>query len=258
MRFEWFGSSDALTVAIVPTANPSSHHTASFIQLMNRLGSSVLCVVDRLPMFKFARSLNSGLDEIAALERLECVVLSNDDITEISGYSEMCEFVKSHAKSYAAPFVNQHTPVFTLVRDPVDMLRRQIRQGSASRSLVAFAKTSLRGYPHSARGKRVRVFPLSTRPSRHGWINVQPFAVFPSDIAREWRFDERFSNGVEDFDLAIRLNDAGVKGVTSSKWQVTHLDSKSFRTFWNDEQRLRNRIENWRIFEEIHSGRFPR
>ena len=206
-------------IAVVPTMDAEGSHFVPLAGELTRLGIAIIAVEDRPPAFRFSRSMNRGISE--ALEYgPDAIILSNDDVSNIVSLEGMIGTVRHYPDSYAVPYINSKRKAFI-----VATRRRQFVMAHtlanrapfhALRVLSAFRgrKWAL-GAPYAGFGDPI--------------LCVQPFAVFPADILREYQFDENFPNGLEDDELGYRMHKVGIQGLTNSRWKVDHEGGPSFR-----------------------------
>ncbi|MGC8970305.1 MAG: glycosyltransferase family 2 protein [Conexivisphaera sp.] len=199
-------------IVVVPTPDVERRLTQEFVESVRRTASSkptVILVESSGPEFHFSKSMNSGI-KAAINYGSGYIALSNDDVRPLvqSWDRRLVEDLqRSSDLAYVSPLL--------------------CRDGRISGPLI-----SMPGYHSVDLFTRfydlvpARLFPLlrwlrglMIRGLRSNGdvlvqpnliVNTQPFSVFRADYLNEFGgFDEKFVNGEEDFDLALRVLDRG-------------------------------------------------
>ena len=236
MKIIWGINRERNNVAVIPTSDVRQDMTMKLLEILDREGVDSLLIEDSLPELRFSKSMNRGIDEVLKKDYVEHIILSNDDITEITCLGEMISTLSENANAYIHPFVNHTSPYVIITGSPLRFLiNNGIRNLSPFYSLNLILK--LKWYGN--RNKLWMGTPAFNFQSDK-IVNVQPFGVFPAYLLRDNRFDENFVNGVEDIEFAFRLNRKGFKGITNPRWNVTHKGAASFRKFKLDNSATGN------------------
>ena len=227
MKIIWGIDRERSNAAVIPTRDVRQDMTMKLVEILDRGGVDSLLIEDSLPEFSFSKSMNRGIDEVIKKDYVKHIILSNDDINEITHLDEMISTLSENTNVYIHPFVNHSSPYVIVTGSPmIFLINNGIKNLSPFYSLNLILK--LKWYGN--RNKLWMGTPAFNFQSDK-IVNVQPFGLFPADVLRDNRFDENFVNGVEDIEFAYRLNRKGIKGITNSRWNVTHKGAASFRKF---------------------------
>ena len=194
---------------VVPTANSNGHLFNNFIKnvkAQKNLIPTVIAVESSGTDFNFSKSVNTGIAYLLNnFKKLEYICITNDDvILPFNFISEMIEGLKGDE------LIGYITPLF---QRGSEIVNNFIEMPSYS-SIIGFTKF----YNVLYMLKRI-TFPLvimgiriinklkkdSTKQNINGMINCQPICFLKRNTIEDiGLFDEKFNNGCEDLDYAIR------------------------------------------------------
>ena len=226
MKVEWAIRRNRDVAAVIPTMDAQQQRVQSLIRELDSNGVDSLIVVDSGPEFRFSRSMNVGIRELLAGPYVKYILLSNDDVYDISSaFNGMIRALKDGNADYVTPYVNGGRPSRMFTRSVAKLVFSfGLRYHAPMHALRVFR--AVRTYTSGIK-------PLFTAPPisiRNEVISVQPFSLFKREVLKEEMFDENFQNGVEDEELMYRLSAKGYTGRTNAAWNVHHMQGASFRT----------------------------
>ena len=226
MKVEWTIRENRDAAAVIPTMDAQQQRVQSLIRELDTNGVDSLVVVDSGPDFRFSRSMNAGIRELLSEPRVKYILLSNDDVYDISSaFNGMIRALKDGNADYVTPYVNGGRPSRMFTRSVAKLVFSfGLRYHAPMHALRVF-----RAVKAHANGAK----PLFTAPPisiRNEVISVQPFSLFKREVLEEEMFDENFQNGVEDEELMYRLSVKGYMGHTNAAWNIHHVGGASFRT----------------------------
>ena len=228
MKIEYGCDKQREACAIIPTMDMHQLRVRELIMELDLYGVDSLLVEDRLPEFRFSRSMNVGIDKLINDGHANVAVLSNDDISDIRGLEQMIGIAKIGALSaYAVPLINKQWRMSIVTTSRFEFVYNLAR----TRYAPFHAIRVLNGFGWIANRKHFALgVPALPRQSGHRrFAPVQPFAVFPLEMLKTYKFDENFINGLEDDELGYRLWKDGISSITSSNWHVKHDGALSFK-----------------------------
>ena len=224
VKIEWGINDGRAAAAVIPTADTNQNRVQSLIAELDSNGVDSLCVEDKLPEFRFARSMNRGIEELLKHGKIRCIVLSNDDISDIKGMADMLQIVAQNQNIYARPHTNGENSACIVTTSRLKLIWNY----SVAKKAPFYAFRIVNGL--NWYGKHHLAVTAPTFKWKSGsFVNVQPFGVFNAAVFRDNKFDENFQNGIEDLELGYRLMLAGVKGMARPEWNVRHGGSSSFK-----------------------------
>lgn len=260
MKRIWGSRTDSETVAVITTADASQGFVKKLTDELKGLKVDSIVIEDNTPEFVFSRSMNTGIKE--ALEHdYKFIIASNDDIENIIGLEEIITCLKKDDRGYASPYINGVSPSQLVTQSPLQMLARF----SLIQKAPIFAYKRLRFLKRILGKDFVSPVPAFSF-DKNKYVNSQPFCVFNSEVLRKEMFDENFVPiGMEDTELSFRLMLHGFHGYTNNRWNVTHFNTRTFKTgykqkrdwyvdFWNDkEERIKS---TYQYFIAKHRDQF--
>ncbi len=200
-------------IAVVPTADHTQDRVQRLQKELNAHKVDSILVENSGPTFSFSKSMNAGIKE-SLNHQPDCVILSNDDVWGIEGIDGMINYVLSHDKCYAQPYLNGRKPVVNVTTSPLKLF---------------FSYTLARKAPFYAYKFTLGIMKLTSGfalgiPSLigNGLVSVQPFGVFKASTLEDEMFDENFHIYVEDDEFAYRLSLKGIHGQTNPSWRIRH------------------------------------
>ena len=228
MKIEYGCNKGRESCAVIPTMDMHQLRVRELIMELDLYGVDSLLIEDRLPEFRFSKSMNAGIDRLIADGHAKVAILSNDDISDIRGLDNMIAIVSTGARSaYAVPLINKEWRMSIVTTSRFEFVYNLAR----TRYAPFHALRVLSGYGWVTKRKHFAMG-VPALPKQNGFRRfapVQPFAVFPLEILKSHRFDENFVNGLEDDELGYRLWKDGISSVTSSNWNVKHGGAVSFK-----------------------------
>ena len=243
MKIEWGRKSNSETAAVIPTADIKQARVQVLIKELAAAGVDSILVEDRLPEFRFSRSMNAGINELLKLENLRYIILSNDDICNIKGIRDMIARISEDENSYAQPYPNGKKPTFVVTRSRL----RFVLNYALARRAPFHALRVMNGFHWLRKRRSFMMGAPAVLWDRDNIVGVQPFGIFNKSMLRNNKFDENFINGVEDDELGYRLKLAGARGITMPEWSVVHEANSSFKLATNGEK---NQIGSYYITDE--------
>ncbi len=209
-------------VAVVPTADASGPLASEFLRSFPHL--DILLVESRGWGFNFAHSMNVGISAALELDP-KWIVLTNDDLSPQSPWSEWrTEMDKREGTEWIKPTIYcdrkmlSSSWILTLLNEDTISwkLGHRLSQRSGEKDgtynvFLSFARKlgvppvlpvktePLRGVSDHFLAKRFRVTTVPT------FLSVQPISIYRSSVLENTRFDERYTNALEDTDLSLRL-----------------------------------------------------
>jgi len=231
MKIEYGCNKERESCAVIPTMDMHQLRVRELIMELDLYGVDSLLVEDRLPEFRFSRSMNAGIDKLIKDGHANVAVLSNDDISDIRGLDGMIELIGAEItfgkSAYAVPLINKQWRMSIVTTSRFEFVYNLAR----TRYAPFHAIRVMNGFGWIANRRHFALgVPALPRQSGHRrFAPVQPFAVFPLEVLKSYKFDENFVNGLEDDELGYRLWKDGISSITSSNWNVTHQSGASFR-----------------------------
>ena len=238
------GYSNNKCVMVVPTTDASCPLATRLARAFSPI--PIIFAVSVGEYFNYAYSLNSGIAE-ALKYSPERVIISNDDVIPIDDVRELL------------PLIEEHRDVDLLVPgnvrnryhgETVHLMRRNVfftaieffwalknleRIGNKLGALVLISEmTRSKIVPYVAYDG-IRQMTLASgilKPISKPFVNFADFGIFRSDVIKVNRFDETFINGYEDYDLTIRLDQAG-NSIQKIGFNIRSLEGISLGRDWN-------------------------
>lgn len=235
MKIEYGCNKRRKACAVIPTMDMHQLRVRELIMELDLYDVDSLLVEDRLPEFRFSKSMNAGIKRVIDDGNASTVILSNDDIGDIRGLTQMIHLVGTGAmQAYAVPLINKEWRMSVITTSRLEFIYNLAR----TRYAPFHAIRVLSGYGWITHRKHFAMgVPALPRQSGHRrFAPVQPFAVFPLEILKTHMFDENFINGLEDDELGYRLWKDGISSITSSDWNVSHKGGASFRAARNGKK----------------------
>jgi hypothetical protein len=214
--------------AVIPTMDTGSRRVQSLIDELDSYGMDSILVQDRLPSFRFSRSVNAGIREVMIRKNVRVIAIVNDDISQIQGLDEMIQACTEGKwrNTYCVPHLNGERPLVKITTSRLNFVLHL----TITRRAPFHGMRVMSGFGWVRHRKHFALGAPALPWDRHATVlNPQPFAVFPRSILERFVFDENFTNGLEDNEFGYRLYREGIKGLTSEKWQVKHIGGASFR-----------------------------
>lgn len=253
MKIKWASDKSRESAAVIPTMDISSKIAQNIVNELDSLNVDSLLVENSGSSFSFANSMNSGIDEILKRPFVKYIILSNDDVSNIIGLSDMIKMIEENKADYTQPFINGHsgTIIFTS-----SLIRSMLNWGLKKRAPF-YPVRIIRMIRQINKTKKFIISAPAILWNR-GITGVQPFAVFRRELLEKFRFDEKIVNGVEDDDLTYTLWKNQYLGMTKQEWNVNHLPNSSFKKinprsktggFYGNDQHIGR---NWAYFSAKH------
>ena len=213
-------------VAVVPTMDITLPRVIKLKDDLDRNGVDMIAVEDSGPAFRFAKSMNAGIKEALSKESVKYILLSNDDVYAITGFSNMLNAIKHTKYDYAHPYINGVRPSAVATRSTI----KTITNFAIRKQAPFFAWDKIR-MARNVSGIKHPMFMVPSVLHLGGEIiSVQPFGLLKKEILEMCRFDENFQNSMEDDDLMCQINFHGYRGITNENWNIRHSVGASFRT----------------------------
>ena len=253
MLIKWVFDRNRDVVAVIPTMEISSVISQNLAKELDSFNVDSLFVQNRGTTFSFANSMNQGINEVLKRPFVKYIILSNDDISKITGLEELLKALDEKKADYAQPFVNgqRGSLIFTS-----SVVRAMLNWGIRKRAPL-YALRIISMIRKINKNKKFLISAPAIFKSK-GIVRVQPFAVFKREILEKHRFDENLINGAEDDDFAYTLWKENYKGISKKEWGVVHASNLSFKQvnpksktggfYGSDEQLGRN----WAYFTVKH------
>ena len=241
--------------AVIPTIDHKQPMTQKLLTELESLGSDWVCIEDFGPGFNFSKSMNKGIETALSEESVKFIILSNDDLHSIVGFDEMLSTLrKEEDYGYVCPYLNGKFNAVHMTKSLFVDLASATLAGAAPFYVLRQRKAAKR----YINGRNYPIVSQKVLPLGKYAVQVQPFSIFKADILRHDMFDEDFLKHRQDGELAIRLYLKGIKGKTSKKWNITHLNHVSFNL--NPEEknkesyRLDQRAKDMAVFAKKYQN----
>lgn len=260
---------DPKLFVVVPTPDAGRDITQRFIEMVRGCGKiapTIVIVESSGRGFSFARSMNAGILE--ALESgADVLALSNDDVTLPPGWVDVFHSILQGSEqfAYVAPVIlsQKGNPIDSIVSLPSWYSIKAVT------AFPFFARGAIYPIIQSIRESLLRVLKRSgfSAPdipmvlNRHRVIvNPQPFCILSRKSMEEiGLFDSQFSNGVENFDFAIRAYLTGRKVAISSQVTAKHNVSATLGKGWaslggtKDSVAKARMLRNWELLSRKYT-----
>lgn len=243
-------------VIVVPTRSVESELAKGFLKAVEEtscLNPSIIMIESSGPEFHFSKVMNIGISEAFKMSP-SAIALSNDDVRPLTKCWDriMIEKVRKDNLAYISPiFVNDKGRIVGPIVVMPSYLKVELFTtfyGVIPSQLFPFIR-----WLHKVTTRARVEYNSSSLNSFSGIVNTQPFSIFNSSSLKDiGGFDERFVNGVEDFDLALNTFSHGMKiGLDTS---VKFLDIGSatigkggFSILYRPNKADKQKVENWRF-----------
>jgi len=253
------GNDDSEIVVVVPTSSINNTHILNFVRSLNTSAPSSLKVVEVISTgneFNFAKSMNTGIEE-ALKSNPEFILLSNDDVLFGDHWIEplLNALRKDRLIGYALPLINSHSyfgdgvvsmphyfSIYLLTSELLSAVKPFLHSVLKLRELMKSVERSANN----------GVFEVKDEIPYGSMANSQPVCLMRTKTLLDiGSFDSRFNNGIEDFDLSMRVYLAGLKVGICLDSQVSHLGSATGGERWSavlSPESVLNagQIQNWR------------
>jgi len=229
MKVEWTIRENRDAAAVIPTMDAQQQRVQSLIGELDSNGVDSLIVVDSGPEFRFSRSMNAGIRELLSEPHVKYILLSNDDVYDISSaFNGMIKVLRDGNTDYVTPYVNGGRPSRMITRSVAKLVLSHSLHNHAPFYALRVARLTKK---HSGTAKPLFVAPALSATNEV--ISVQPFCLLNRNVLEREMFDENFRNGIEDEELMWRLHKRGYMGMTSREWNVRHVVGASLRRLYD-------------------------
>ena len=208
-------------IIVVPTLDSSGPLATEFASSFSTY--PIIFVESGGEFFNYSYSVNSGVTEALDYSP-ERIIISNDDVlplrpcgalnTIVNSQEDVDVLIPANKESRyhgEEAYFLRHDPLFSLTQF-VWALRnlRGISNKLGSLFLLYHLKQLkvVPYIPHDRLRKAMLAFGMF-RTMASPLLNFADFGIFRADVLRVNRFDENFINGVEDYDMMMRLKKAG-------------------------------------------------
>lgn len=230
MKTIWVVQKSRKSVAVIPSMDVNSERVKSLANEFDKNEVDSIVVEDRLPEFRFSKSMNAGIQEALKYPDISTIVLSNDDVNNIKGLNEMINTVVTNKTMmtrdiYAVPYVDGSPKIFYVTTSRLGFMWSHTLMNKAP----FHAKRVLSGFGWTKNRKKFAMGAPAVKWQSDKIYSIQPFSVLSSSVLKRFMFDENFINGLEDDELGYRLWKNNIKGVTNPAWSIHHSSNVSFK-----------------------------
>lgn len=219
------GNKDSDIKFIIPTMDPDASICRKIEEMYRNY--SILFIKSKGQFFNYSRSLNNGLEKtFSGSNKPKIIVISNDDVilqkTDVSNL-ENIDFTNNSVycltpnnKNYSGEHVViSKANYFETYKDLIiSALNNDIAKNKVLRILnhksIPYAKIRSMKYILDT---CILEFYRRMMPNEKTleFINFADFGIFDANVLRDFKFDELYINGWEDWDLSYRLFNSGLK-----------------------------------------------
>lgn len=255
---------------IVPTPDYNNELTKKFISSISssKIYPTIIIVESSGKEFNFSKSMNIGILE-ALHDSPDYIMLSNNDVLPTQeDWAEM--LIKSlmtfNLTAYAVPSLINSKSLLKV--DPVIKMPRKFIVDIFTHLYPIIPEKAIPlisrirdNFTYKNINKKSDDNNLSKRKTPYHFLNCQPISLFKTDVLRNiGYFDEKFENGGEDLDLAIRSLLLGFKPVLSKNTIFTDIQSGTLGTGWANAlytHKKNNRASNnWKYLIYKHGNKY--
>ena len=257
---------------IVPSPDYNNYLTKKFISNIStsKIRPTIIIVESSGKEFNFSKSMNIGILE-ALNDKPEYIMLSNNDVfpTQEDWAETLIDSLMAFKlAAYAVPrLINSRS---LLNADPVIKMPNRFIAYTFTRLYPILPEKTFRlirrirdDFTYKNINKTAdNDNPCKIKPPYH-LLNSQPVSLFKADTLKNiGYFDEKFQNGVEDFDLTIRSLLLGFKPVLSKSTIFKDIQSGTLGEGWANalytHKKNSRASNNWKYLLEKHGNKYDK
>ncbi len=206
---------------VIPTMNTESDLCRNITKKYNDYG--ITFVKSSGQFFNYSRSINYGIESVLGKKATKIIVVSNDDIilddanlTFIQNLNLDKNFAYCLSKP---PMLNEYSGEdITIYQSNHLSMMKEVMDSIMSKqkkrlSLIKYMKMKSFDYANAINDRYLinKMIIHTTRKRILKLKNFADFGVFNAKLFPDFKFDETFINGWEDWDLVYRLSKQGIR-----------------------------------------------